>query len=264
MSYNIRGIRKKSLLLRNKSILICFLMVIFFMINCTNTPKELHFTVPKLINTQNLDSTLVKDTTKLFRGELPLFMGLYSFIEERIDLNPSRNGVDTGRYNSRIVDVMPNNQEQIQRLDKQIKESVFDVYAYYDRELEYITEGEKFTMYPIYLVNSSDKEFIFHGHSAYTTVNEMYWDEKKEKWISFQSLGSIGLSFCGGYSYFIKIHPKEYVLLLAPKHKSGQVFNMKIDYRDGARESTIYQGLIDTSLYEMYLKSDSSEYLRLK
>lgn len=237
-------------------------MVVFYVVSCKQENSNLEFTIPKLLNSQNLNRIELQDTNQLYGAELPLEIGIYSFKDTLIDLNKPSTEVRVS-YAARVLD-MSQPKEKLFKYEKQIETSVFDVIPNYEDHIEYLYKGKQFTMYPVFLVNSTDHELIYGSHSVYKGSDEMFWDKTLGNWIRIQSLGSNDRSFCGCCSYFLRVYPNEYLVLLVPKHQRGQIYDMKMKLSFGVNESIVYQGIIDTSLYVYALKNDSTLFLRLK
>lgn len=214
------------------------LVVVLHAVSCRQEIGNLEFTIPKLLNSQDLKRTALTDTNQLYGEELPLEIGIYSFKDTIIDLNKPSTEVSVS-YAARVLD-MSQPKNKLFEYNKQIETSVFNVIPNYEDNIQYHYNGKLFTMYPVFLVNSTNHELIYGSHSVYKGSNEMYWDTTQGQWIRIQSLGSIDRSFCGCCSYFLRVYPNEYLVLLVPKHLKGQVYNMKMKLSFGVNESIVF------------------------
>lgn len=237
-----------------------YLILITLIFACKPTLNEpLVFRIPEVVNTANLDTADIVKPRTLYNGEFPVEIGPFSFKDSIIDLS-----ADIIWDTNQIIEVGIESSEYLETKLRNIK---FQIIPDYNQTLFYKYKNDVTTVYPVFIVNSTNESQIFQTHSTYSCASEYYYGDREEDWISIESIGSSSFSFCGCCSGYFDVYPKQYFILLFPKYDTGQWFDFVIKMDRFQAQSEPFCAYLDTSLFhpvENKVFSDGRQRLLIK
>lgn len=227
-----------------------FVIILLVFVNCNNKRSRV-FKKPQLFNSQNLDSLDRLSSIVNQVGNQSIYIGIYRFGDEVIDINPdSSNVLYRKRFPNDII-------RSIYNSDSLKANGSPLLIADYKNDILVFSDGFK-KMFPVYLVNHSSKNMEISSNSTFLSyLDQKMYFEHSNTWHTFEPYDSSSFQsnfsvICGCCDFNYIIQPNEFMVYLLPKESYGSVMKMKISHRDGF-ESDEFYGLIDTAEMVKYI-----------
>ncbi|KAA2239256.1 hypothetical protein F0L74_23910 [Chitinophaga agrisoli] len=128
----------------------------------------------------------------------------------------------------------------------------FQIFIDYARSVHYKNEYHPYGLYyfPIYVVNETSSTKVFYGKDNYAFgIQEAIY---REDW-SWRPIEGKSFDFCGNGHFGLKVHPGEFVLLLALKYQ-GEDKNMmrvRLEIGESLYISRSYEGTFSSNQFKL-------------
>lgn len=234
-----------------------FFLFGIFLTSCHNDQNSQLFTIPHVLNSSLPDSVKSEKykSDHILQSRL-IYAGKFKF-NDVIDINEELR--DSNYYKDHL------DSYQYRELEDPIDLNGFEIFTDYEQSIKYDIDefklGHVYDFYPIFLVNSTHRDKLFHGHNS--TAYGIQMAAAEEKWDYLKPIEQIGYNHCGMGDFAITIHPREFIVLLAKKYAGN--FKTTLQVRIKNQENTIvshtFIGTIDKK--QFLIKKDSRLQKRL-
>ncbi|MGB0870467.1 MAG: hypothetical protein ACPGSD_12790 [Flavobacteriales bacterium] len=212
--------------------------------------------MPKLNNSQVLDSLGINRPGTILAGEFPIYGGTYHFSDSIIDINPD-SVINRYKRKDKKGTIWNSNYLNEETVDSLKRNGEPNLIVDYKNDIIVKSIGST-KVYPVYLVNNTNKNLIISKHSTFTHLDRIFYSESLEKWTTFTTADTVSWSWnCGCCFTYYFLKPNHYSIYLFDKLERGQKQKMKIHHFDGF-ESEPFYGYFDTTSTVKMIRSDGS------
>jgi len=142
----------------------------------------------------------------------------------------------------------------------------FQIIPDYTTSVRYKREYQEYgsCYFPIYVVNETSSTKVFYGKDrrAFGIQEARY--TSKSIYSEWRPIEARGFDFCGNGSFGIRVHPGEFVLLLAPKYQGEETNMMRVRLQIGESLyiSQSYEGTYSNLQFKLHKSSNILRHLK--
>ena len=200
------------------------------------------FTIPEIIRTDTFPKLSPKEV-KYLRGYYPSFLGKFAFGDTLYNDDRWREKSESDfMYSKRdsLEHYASDGLQLIPRPDIQLPDLLYE-------------RNEADAFFPVFIPNETGETKLLFGKDNYVYGIQEARDSTGE-WRPIEHRGS---DWCGVGRWELKVHPKEYAVMLMPLYKGNYATELRIIFKNGENRiiSKPYRGTI--SYEQFYFKSDS-------